>query len=47
MILSHKKNIEVIDIKYSVSGLDPDLEAGWNTCNMHNALIIYRELVLD
>ena len=37
------KGIEILDIKYSTSGLAPDEECGWHTANMHNALISYRE----
>lgn len=42
-----KRNVEVLDIKYSTSGLSPDEEYGWHTTNMHNSLITYRELVFD
>jgi Sporulation protein Cse60 len=38
-----KKDIEIVDVKYSTSGLAPDESYGWHTCNMHNALIIYNQ----
>lgn len=38
-----RKDIEVLDVKYSTSGLAPDEEYGWHTANMHNALVSYRE----
>lgn len=42
-----QENIQVVDIKYSTSGLAPDLEQGWTVTNMHNALISYREVVKE
>lgn len=38
-----REDIEILNVKYSTSGLAPDEDAGWNTCNMHNALISYKE----
>lgn len=38
-----RKDIEVIEIQYSTSGLAPDTEAGWNATILHNALIKYIE----
>lgn len=38
-----RKDIEILDVKYSTSGLAPDIEYGWHTANMHNALISYKD----
>jgi hypothetical protein len=42
-----RKDIDLIYVQYSTSGLAPDGEMGWHTANMHNALIAYKELVFD
>lgn len=36
-----RNDIEVLDIKYSTSGIGSAPELGWEPANMHNALISY------